>query len=51
MNLMKVQEEDVIYVGDALYKGGNDASVKKTSVDFIQENGPNEVIELLRQFI
>lgn len=51
MNLMKVQEEDVIYVGDALYKGGNDASVKKTSVDFIQEDGPNEVIELLRQFI
>jgi len=50
-NLMGVSSEDIIFVGDALYKGGNDSSVKKTDVDFIQEGGPDETIELLRQFI
>ncbi len=50
-NLLNVLDEDIIYVGDALYKGGNDASVKKTEVDFIQEDGPSEVIEFLRQYL
>lgn len=50
-DFMKVNDEDIIFIGDALYKGGNDASVKKTDVDFIQESGPSETIELLRQFI
>lgn len=49
--IIGVQDEDIIFVGDALYKGGNDSSVKKTEVDFIQKDGPNEAIELLRQFV
>lgn len=49
--IMNVLDEDIIFVGDALYKGGNDSSVKKTNVDFIQENGPKETIELLRSFL
>ncbi|HBD24515.1 MAG: hypothetical protein A2566_03825 [Candidatus Zambryskibacteria bacterium RIFOXYD1_FULL_40_13] len=48
--IMKVSENDIIFVGDALYKGGNDASVKKTDVDFIQEDGPGDTIELLREY-
>jgi HAD superfamily hydrolase (TIGR01484 family) len=49
--IMNVSDDDIIFVGDALYKGGNDSAVKKTEVDFIQEDGPAETIELLRQFI
>jgi HAD superfamily hydrolase (TIGR01484 family) len=49
--IMNVSDEDIIFVGDALYKGGNDSSVKKTEVDFIQKDGPGETIEFLRQFV
>jgi len=49
--ILHVSEKDIIFVGDALYKGGNDATVKKTDVDFIQEGGPEETEELLRQYI
>lgn len=49
--LLKVKDEDIIYVGDALYKGGNDEAVKTTGVDFIQESGPNETIEFLSRFM
>lgn len=50
-SLLNVSDDDIVFVGDALYKGGNDASTKKTGVDYIQEDGPRETIELLRQFM
>ena len=49
--LLHVKDEDIIYVGDALYKGGNDEAVKSTGVDFIQEAGPNETMELLSRYM
>ncbi len=50
-NLLKVYDEDIIFVGDALYEGGNDAPVKKTEVDYIQEYGPEETEEFLKNYI
>ncbi len=50
-DLLKVRDEDIIFVGDALYSGGNDEPVKTTGVDFIQESGPNETIELLSRYM
>ncbi len=50
-SLLSVNDDEIIFIGDALYKGGNDASVKKTDVDYIQEDGPNETAELLRKYI
>lgn len=49
--ILKVSDDDIIYVGDALYKGGNDEAIKKTGVDFIQESGPNETMELLSRYM
>lgn len=49
--LLGVKDEDIIFVGDALYKGGNDETVKNTGVDFIQEFGPNETIEFLSRYM
>jgi phosphomannomutase len=49
--LLKVTDDEIFFVGDALYKGGNDAPVKKTGVDYIQEDGPSETLELLRKFV
>jgi phosphomannomutase len=50
-DLLKVKDEDIIFVGDALYSGGNDEPVKNTGVDFIQQSGPNETIELLSRYM
>lgn len=49
--ILKVADEDIIYIGDALYKGGNDEVVKTTDVDFIQEAGPNETMEVLSRYM
>ena len=48
--IMKVGDNDIVFIGDALYKGGNDSAVKKTAVDYIQEDGPAETLELLRRY-
>ena len=49
--LLHVADDDIIYVGDALYKGGNDEIIKTTGIDFIQEDGPNETIEFLSRYM
>ena len=49
--ILHVTDDDIIFIGDALYAGGNDSAVKKTNVDFIQESGPEETMELLRHYI
>ena len=48
--LLQVTDDDIIFVGDALFDGGNDSPVKKTSVDYIQEDGPSQTIEFLEQY-
>lgn len=48
--LLGIKEEEIEFVGDALYHGGNDEPVKKTRVDYIQEDGPDETLEYLRQY-
>ncbi len=49
--ILKVKEPDMIFVGDALYKGGNDESVKTTGIDFIQEDNPNQTLEFLSRYM
>lgn len=50
-DLLGVKEKDMIYLGDALYKGGNDESVKTTGVDFVQEYSPNDTLEYLSRYM
>lgn len=49
--LLKVGDEDIIFVGDALYPGGNDEAVKNTGVDYIQEDGPDTTLEFLSRYM
>jgi phosphomannomutase len=49
--ILRVRDEDIIFIGDALYKGGNDAPVKKTDIDYIETHGPNEAEAILRRFL
>ncbi len=45
------KREEMLFVGDALFEGGNDYPVKKTGVDCVQVSGPEEVKTLLREVI
>ncbi|MDQ2932845.1 MAG: HAD-IIB family hydrolase [bacterium] len=48
---LKLQAESILFVGDALYYGGNDYPAKATGVDCIQVSGPEETKKLISSFI
>lgn len=50
-SLLKIPKENVIYIGDALYPGGNDESAKSAGVETFQVKGPEEVEEWIKQFL
>lgn len=45
---LKIKKKDMLFVGDALYRGGNDAPVKKTGVPCIAVKDPKETERLIR---
>jgi HAD superfamily hydrolase (TIGR01484 family) len=48
---LSVSFEDMVFVGDALYEGGNDEPVKRTGVDTISIDGPEDTKKLLREWL
>ncbi len=49
--LLGVPIDHMIFVGDALYPGGNDEPVKQAGVATIQVSGPEEVKKLIREWL
>jgi HAD superfamily hydrolase (TIGR01484 family) len=45
------QKSDMIFIGDALFDGGNDAPVKRTGVECLEVNGPEDTKKIIRQLI
>ncbi len=45
---LSVSKKDMLYVGDALYKGGNDYVVKKTKIDTLQIKDEEETKQLIQ---
>lgn len=39
---------DIVFIGDALFEGGNDYSVTKTGVETVQVSSPDDTAELIR---
>ena len=46
-----VERKDMLFVGDALFRGGNDHIMKSTGIKCISVSGPNETKELIRRII
>lgn len=44
-------KEDILFVGDALYEGGNDHVVLKTGVDVCQVADPDDMLKQLSRFV
>jgi phosphomannomutase len=49
--LLSFSKEEMIFIGDALFDGGNDAPVKTTGVECIQVADPTETIQVIRNLI
>lgn len=47
----QIPANEMLYVGDALFEGGNDAEVKKTNVKTQAVTGPLETLKLIREII
>ncbi|KKM26601.1 hypothetical protein LCGC14_1583120, partial [marine sediment metagenome] len=50
MRLLKIinkSEKDTVFVGDSLFDGGNDASVKKTKIDCMEVDDEKETLKML----
>lgn len=43
--------EDMLFVGDAIYPGGNDYAALQTGIDYVKVKDPNETKELIRTLI
>ncbi len=49
--ILKISIANMVFVGDALYEGGNDAPARDAGADSIQANGPTETKKLVRQWL
>lgn len=43
--------KDMVFIGDALYRGGNDAAAKKTGVRTIAVKGPKDTIKIIKKIL
>lgn len=50
-NLLRVSKEDIVFIGDAIFPGGNDFASKETGVECIQVSGPEETKKVLLKII
>ena len=50
-NIYKIPIKDMVFIGDALYPGGNDAAAKKTGVQTIATTGPKETIRIIKKIL
>lgn len=46
-----IQIKDMLFIGDALYPGGNDYAARKTGVECIQISGPEETGKIIQSLI
>ena len=46
-----VQIEDMLFVGDAIYPGGNDYAALDSGIDYVKVENPNDTKELIRTII
>ena len=45
---LRMPIKDMLFVGDAIFPGGNDYAIVKTGVDYVKVSGPGETKKLIR---
>ncbi len=49
--VLKIPIRDMVFIGDALYPGGNDHAARKTGIDCIAVRGPEDTKRIIRRII
>ena len=49
--LLKIPVGDIVFVGDALFYGGNDYPAKSTGADCVSVSGPDETAALIKNWL
>lgn len=47
----KISKENILFVGDALFEGGNDHVVRSMGVDCLETSGPEETLKIIENLI
>lgn len=50
-NVLRIPIKDMVFVGDALYPGGNDYAARKTGIDCVIVRGPEDTKRVIRRII
>jgi len=50
-DILKLTPDDIIFVGDALFQGGNDYPARATGVDCISVTGPEDTARHIREWL
>ncbi|MES3032125.1 MAG: HAD-IIB family hydrolase [Patescibacteria group bacterium] len=48
---LKIPISKMFFIGDAIFKGGNDYAVVKTGVDYLPVNGPKDTAKIIRSIV
>jgi HAD superfamily hydrolase (TIGR01484 family) len=48
---LDIPKGSILFIGDAVFPGGNDYSVKKVGIETIQVSGQNETKKIIREFL
>jgi hypothetical protein len=51
MEYLGFAQKDLLFVGDALFEGGNDYPARSTGVDCVSVSGPNETMRLFSEIV
>jgi hypothetical protein len=51
MKFWNIRKEDLVFIGDALFKGGNDYLVKKTGIKTIQVKNYHQSEKLIKDIL
>lgn len=49
--ILKLSPDEIVFVGDALFHGGNDYPARATGVDCIQVSGPDDTARQVREWL
>lgn len=48
---LKIKIKDMLFIGDAIFPGGNDYAVVKTGVDYMKVKGPKETKKIIKSLL
>jgi len=51
LNNLGLNKKDIVFIGDAMFPGGNDYSVHESGIESIGVSGPDEVKEIIKKWI